>query len=83
MEATDTKYEEHSFKSFLEKYFVIIPMVQRDYAQGRTTDDVKRVRSRFLNAIYDHLSQKELMKLDKRYIELFHLICFRLNYKYS
>lgn len=70
MEATDTKYEEHSFKSFLEKYSVIIPMVQRDYAQGRTTDDVKRVRSRFLNAIYDHLSQKELMKLDFVYGEI-------------
>lgn len=40
-----------SFKSFLEQYHVVIPMVQRDYAQGRTTDDVTRVRNRFLDAI--------------------------------
>ena len=68
--ATDSKqqYEEHSFKSFLEKYHVEIPMIQRDYAQGRTTDDVNRVRNRFLDAIKDYLKQPgpnpETMKLD-------------------
>lgn len=64
-------YETHTFKSFLEKYYVVIPMVQRDYAQGRTTDDVNRVRDRFLNAIKDCLIQPEktMMKLDFVYGE--------------
>lgn len=51
------KYEEHTFKSFLCKYHVIIPMVQRDYAQGRTSIEVKRVRDRFLTAIKNIYSQ--------------------------
>ncbi|MBR5396091.1 MAG: DUF262 domain-containing protein [Bacteroidaceae bacterium] len=72
--ATDNKqYEVHSFKSFLEKYHVVIPMVQRDYAQGRTTDDVNRVRDRFLDAIKTYLAQPEndcdVMKLDFIYGE--------------
>ena len=44
MAIDNREYEKHSFKSFLEQYHVVIPMVQRDYAQGRTTDDVNRVR---------------------------------------
>lgn len=44
-------------------------MIQRDYAQGRTTDDVNRVRNRFLEAIKKYLTQHgpnpaETMKLD-------------------
>ena len=45
------KFEEVSFKSFLTNYRIVIPMVQRDYAQGRKTDDVNRIRNRFLDAI--------------------------------
>lgn len=73
--ADKNKYEQHSFKSFLEKYHVIIPMVQRDYAQGRTTDDVNRVRNRFLDAIQTYLEKAEedddviVMKMDFIYGE--------------
>lgn len=59
MAIDDKKYEQHSFKSFLEKYHVVIPMVQRDYAQGRTTTEVNRVRNRFLNAIKSYLIKPE------------------------
>lgn len=65
-----TQFEVHSFKTFLERYNVEIPLVQRDYAQGRETDDVKRVRSRFLDAIYDHLDKMEQMKMDFVYGEI-------------
>ena len=62
------QYETHSFKSFLKKYHVVIPMVQRDYAQGRTTDDVNRIRNRFLETIKSYLVQPEeeceVMKMD-------------------
>jgi hypothetical protein len=73
MATENKKYERHSFKSFLEQYHVVIPMVQRDYAQGRTTDDVNRVRSRFLDAIKSYISKSEddneVMKLDFIYGE--------------
>lgn len=40
-----------------------IPKIQRDYAQGREVE--KTIRSRFLNAIFNHLvSEKETMDLD-------------------
>lgn len=73
MAIDSNKYEQHSFKSFLEKYHVFIPMVQRDYAQGRTTNDVNRVRSRFLDAIKSYLEKSEegndVMKMDFIYGE--------------
>ena len=73
MATENKKYERHSFKSFLEQYHVVIPMVQRDYAQGRTTDDVNRVRSRFLDAIKSYLTKSEddneVMKMDFIYGE--------------
>ena len=73
MVSDNKQYETHSFKSFLQKYHVVIPMVQRDYAQGRITDDVKRVRSRFLEAIKSYLVQPDndnaVMKLDFIYGE--------------
>ncbi|MCC8153106.1 MAG: DUF262 domain-containing protein [Tannerellaceae bacterium] len=67
-----TKFEEHTFKTFLNKYHVVIPMVQRDYAQGRTDDNTIRVRSRFLDAISNHLSPEstQTMKMDFVYGEV-------------
>lgn len=48
-------------------------MVQRDYAQGRTSVDVNRVRNRFLTAIKNYLLQPdnnhEVMKMDFVYGE--------------
>lgn len=73
MEINNKQYEKHTFKSFLCKYHVIIPMVQRDYAQGRTSIEVNRVRNRFLTAIKSYLLQPdsnyEVMKMDFVYGE--------------
>lgn len=72
MAANNKTFEKHSFKTLLNKYRVVIPMVQRDYAQGRLTDDVNRVRNRFLDAIWECLSKEddfEVMKLDFVYGE--------------
>ena len=73
MAANNKQYERHTFKSFLCKYHVIIPMVQRDYAQGRTSADINRVRGRFLTAIKNYLVQPEnnhkVMKMDFVYGE--------------
>lgn len=52
----------HSFMDIFETTFsdgdetvklqkIIIPIIQRDYAQGRRDPDIDRVRSRFLNSL--------------------------------
>lgn len=73
MATNNKQYEEHTFKSFLSKYHVTIPMVQRDYAQGRTSVEATRVRERFLSAIKSYLIQPkgnhEVMKMDFVYGE--------------
>ena len=51
MATENKKYEPHSFKSFLEQYHVVIPMVQRDYAQGRLTEKITELRNNFVNEI--------------------------------
>lgn len=54
----------HSFIDIFETEFIddgevvrlkkiAIPLIQRDYAQGRIDDDVNRVRRRFLDSLYD------------------------------
>ena len=53
----------HSFIDIFESEFssgtnklhlkkIVIPMIQRDYAQGRVTNDVNRIRARFLDSLY-------------------------------
>ena len=56
MAMNNKQYEKHTFRSFLSKYHVTIPMVQRDYAQGRTSVEATRVRDRFLSAIKSYLN---------------------------
>lgn len=42
---------------------IVIPMIQRDYAQGRNDPNVKRIRDRFLDALY-HAVTEEPVTLD-------------------
>jgi len=41
-----------------------IPIIQRDYAQGRNTPDVNRIRKRFLTSLYNALTENKQLKLD-------------------
>ena len=36
---------------------ITIPIIQRDYAQGRRDPEIERVRNRFLDALYAGLSK--------------------------
>ena len=46
------------FKIFSEKgYRLAVPLIQRDYAQGRTTKDTNEVRAEFLDALYKYLEE--------------------------
>lgn len=42
-----------SLLQLLEKFTVVIPILQRDYAQGRNIGKVPAIRERFLSAIHD------------------------------
>ena len=39
---------------------IVIPIIQRDYAQGRNTPIINRVRKNFLDAIYDAVTKKPM-----------------------
>ncbi|MEI0487628.1 DUF262 domain-containing protein [Brachyspira intermedia] len=59
-----------NFISLLEKYEnnVVVPIIQRDYAQGRKTHKVRKIREDFLDVIIDFLSNdKEELILDYIY----------------
>lgn len=46
------------YKLFSElRYRIVIPIIQREYAQGRTGEDATEVRSLFLNALYNYLEE--------------------------
>lgn len=43
---------------------ITIPIVQRDYAQGRLSQEVTRIRNRFLQVLYETLVEDQKIKLD-------------------
>ena len=43
---------------------IVIPIIQRDYAQGRETENVTRIRNRFLQVLYKALVEGEATTLD-------------------
>lgn len=43
---------------------IVIPNIQRDYAQGRNTTEIRRVRDRFLGALYKAVTTDAATKLD-------------------
>ncbi len=49
-----SEYLAGSEKIKIEK--IVIPIIQRDYAQGRIDPDVNRVRARFLDSLYDAIT---------------------------
>lgn len=65
MNKVDSKYD---LKSLLEKYRVVIPLIQRDYAQGRTDIRTTEVRRKLLIDINSALINKETVPLDLNFI---------------
>lgn len=43
---------------------IVIPLVQRDYAQGRISPEVNRIRDRFLQVLFDALTEGKKTTLD-------------------
>lgn len=54
-----------SFWSLLKEYKVVIPIIQRDYAQGRNTGKIPLIRKNILDAIFTNIStETETLQLD-------------------
>ena len=49
---------------------IVIPNIQRDYAQGRNTEEIRRVRDRFLAALCNAVTTDNAIKLDFVYGDL-------------
>lgn len=56
MDIFDTAFGEDQEAVQLKK--IIIPIIQRDYAQGRGGSDVNRIRGRFLESLYKAVTEK-------------------------
>lgn len=56
------KGETLSFHDLINKQKVEIPIIQRDYAQGRI--ETKEIRQNFLNALYESINSNNPIKLD-------------------
>ena len=39
---------------------IIIPIIQRDYAQGRIAPEIERVRNRFLGSLYEAVTENPI-----------------------
>lgn len=58
------KVSEDSASEFLPLSKIEIPIIQRDYAQGRNIPEVNRIRKRFLMSLYNALIEGKQLKLD-------------------
>lgn len=58
MDIFDTTFGEGQEAVQLKK--IIIPIIQRDYAQGRKGSDVTRIRRRFLASLYQAVTEKPI-----------------------
>jgi len=67
--------KEYSFQSLFGSSFIFdeteivlnkieIPIIQRDYAQGRDNDTVKRIREKFLDALFQSITNNKHITLD-------------------
>ena len=58
-----------SLIKFLEEKIVIIPFLQRDYAQGRDNKETEVIRTMFVDAICNSIIKNETLSLDFTYGE--------------
>lgn len=54
--------------SLLQEFKIVIPPIQRDYAQGRETGKIPAIRERFIDSIYNVLSDDNLPRLELDFI---------------
>lgn len=55
--------KEQTLHKMLKKHEIVIPIIQRDYAQGRDNDNVLEIRENFIKDIFGRLSENQKLKL--------------------
>lgn len=60
--------ETNSLMQLLRKYKVVIPPIQRDYAQGRSTGKIPHIREQFVDAIVQVLSDDQAPELELDFV---------------
>lgn len=66
---SDFRGERKSFLQLIEEYSIVIPVIQRDYAQGRTDDEhVTEVRKNFVKNLISYLRDTEKSSHDLDFI---------------
>ena len=60
--SNNTTSQKLTFQELINKHKIEIPIIQRDYAQGREGKD--ELRKNFLNSLYSAITQKNKLELD-------------------
>lgn len=64
----DFRGERMNFLQLIEKYNIVIPVIQRDYAQGRTDEHVTEVRKNFVRNLISYLRDVDKSSHDLDFI---------------
>lgn len=57
--------------SILEQFGIEIPPIQRDFAQGRETEEANKIRKKFLDSIFNALEENDELALDFVYGKIY------------
>lgn len=60
----ETKQKTYTFWQLIQQYKIEIPMIQRDYAQGREDMSIQQIREALLQNIYDALENHQPLDFD-------------------
>lgn len=55
--------KEQTLHKMLETHEIVIPIIQRDYVQGRDNDNVREIRENFIKDIFNKLYNNQKLKL--------------------
>lgn len=55
----ENKSIQYTFWELIKNYKIVIPIIQRDYAQGREGIKISEIRQSFLNTLYEMIDNKE------------------------
>ena len=60
----NSNLNKHTFWELINNYTIEIPIIQRDYAQGREVEKITEIRNSFLDSIYDSIIENNNLDLD-------------------
>lgn len=67
MNSNEEKAKNYSLSTFLKDHIIVIPAMQRDYAQGRDNAEAANIRKLFIASILDAVFENNELSLDFTY----------------